>query len=393
MRRAPAALRRRDDARDTCTVSATRRIDHVHGRPIARIRARYAASAPTARLQMQQCIGARDALLHLMGCRLVGLWPAFAGAAARDVRTVGRMATPRRGELVSALRQRVLRAVQIGALAPGDRLPGVRALAGEFDADPRVVAEAYRVLEAEGLVTMRPRSGVYVAEALRVARPRPSPRWMAELFAAGIARGIPAHELPGALSAALGRGRIRAVVVATTVDQTDGICRELIAELGVECRGVLAETLDPRQPMPRVIRRAQLLVSTEAHEARMRRLAARLGMPFVSITVRADLFDSEWALLRGQVAYVLVADPRFGRLVRSFIDAAGGHDEARVLVAGRDDLSRIPPYAPVYATQAARARIGPTRLPDGVLPPGRILSDESVRELMQAIIGIASGAS
>ncbi|NNC32700.1 GntR family transcriptional regulator [Longimicrobium terrae] len=50
-----------------------------------------------------------------------------------------------------------------GAAAAGDRLPSIRALWREMGVDHRVVAQAYRILEDEGLVEVRGRSGVYLA--------------------------------------------------------------------------------------------------------------------------------------------------------------------------------------------------------------------------------------
>ncbi len=45
---------------------------------------------------------------------------------------------------------------------PGDRLPSVRALAGEALVNPNTVSKAYRELEAQGVVVGRKGSGVFV---------------------------------------------------------------------------------------------------------------------------------------------------------------------------------------------------------------------------------------
>lgn len=50
-----------------------------------------------------------------------------------------------------------------GALAEGDRLPTVRALAADLGLAVNTVARAYKELEAEGLVTTRRRAGTVVA--------------------------------------------------------------------------------------------------------------------------------------------------------------------------------------------------------------------------------------
>jgi DNA-binding transcriptional regulator YhcF (GntR family) len=67
-------------------------------------------------------------------------------------------------QLASAIAQRIHR----GTLAPGRRLPTVRALAEDLELAPNTVAKAYRALEAEELVEGRGRQGTFVAERLPV---------------------------------------------------------------------------------------------------------------------------------------------------------------------------------------------------------------------------------
>ncbi len=61
-------------------------------------------------------------------------------------------------------------AIARGELRTGDRLPAVRALAGELVINPNTVARAYTLLEQAGLVTTKTGSGTYVSDpALRHA--------------------------------------------------------------------------------------------------------------------------------------------------------------------------------------------------------------------------------
>lgn len=59
---------------------------------------------------------------------------------------------------------RIGRAIAVGDLAPGDRLPAVRVLAAELTVNPNTVARAYSVLEEQGLVSTRTGSGTYITE-------------------------------------------------------------------------------------------------------------------------------------------------------------------------------------------------------------------------------------
>lgn len=312
------------------------------------------------------------------------------GTCTATLRTVQgeQMGRLPKSAIVKTLRQRILRALQIGAVMPGDRLPSTRELAAEMAADGRAVAAAYRELEAEGLVQIRRRSGVFVAEAAKTLRSRPLPSvpWMAEVLAAGIARGVPVFELPELFATAFERGRIRAAVIATSRDQADGLQRELRDDFGLDVRTVLGELIEPRRPLPRAIHRAHLLISTEALATRVSALAARLGKTYIKLTVRFDLFETEWGALRGLDAYVLVSDARFGTDVRNYLAGAGAADRVRVLTIGVDDLRMIPPDAIVYATQTARKHLGKIRMPAGLLPPARVISEESARTVLEAML-------
>ncbi len=62
-------------------------------------------------------------------------------------------------------------AVATGVLPPGSLLPGVRVLASDLGVNFNTVARAYRVLEDQGFVTIRDRSGAEVATpATRASR-------------------------------------------------------------------------------------------------------------------------------------------------------------------------------------------------------------------------------
>lgn len=50
-----------------------------------------------------------------------------------------------------------------GTLSPGEALPGVRTLASDLGVSLNTVARAYRILEDEGFLSIRDRSGVEVA--------------------------------------------------------------------------------------------------------------------------------------------------------------------------------------------------------------------------------------
>ena len=67
----------------------------------------------------------------------------------------------------------VRRAVDVGGLRPGERLPTVRRLAEDLAISPNTIVKAYNELQRQGLVVSRPGVGTVVAEGVEeVARER-----------------------------------------------------------------------------------------------------------------------------------------------------------------------------------------------------------------------------
>jgi len=61
------------------------------------------------------------------------------------------------------IRTQILAAVQSGAMAPGTRLPTVRALATDLGLATNTVARAYRELERDDIIETRGRMGSFIA--------------------------------------------------------------------------------------------------------------------------------------------------------------------------------------------------------------------------------------
>lgn len=305
------------------------------------------------------------------------------------------MVIPRRADVATLLRRRVLAGLRTGALEPGARLPSTRELSGRLDVDPRVVLAAYRDLADEGLVELRPRSGIYVAaDAPRAERgAAPAESWLVDVLAEGVRREVPVPALAGWLRRATATVRLRAVVVAATADQRDGIAAELRGEFGLEADVVAPEALADPASIPPELERADVLVTTEALASAVRALGERLGVPVVLAAVRPDLVGDEWQRLLRQPVWVVVRDPRFGELVREFILRIAPAAELRVVQAGHDDVAAIPADAPVYVTRSAREQLGDRALPGRPLPSARTLAPQSSRELLALVVRANLGAA
>lgn len=304
------------------------------------------------------------------------------------------MTYARRGAITDALRNRLLGGISSGAIGPGVRLPSTREIAADLDADPRVVAAAYRTLEAEGLVELRPRSGVFVApSAAKFREDRPGTAWAVDALAAGLAQGIPMQAAAERLRTLSSVGLANVVVAATMADQVDGLVRELKQDFGFAARGLLIDPVSRIDRWPRALERADLVLTTAGHAERFRRLDRGTTRAVVIAGVSAQLVTAEWRLLASGICYIVVADPRFATVVREFLRQAGVTHDVPVRIAGRDWLGDIPPDAPTYITEAARRVIGRTRLPGRVIRPARILDDASTRRILAFVVARNSEVS
>ncbi len=70
---------------------------------------------------------------------------------------------------------RISRLISEGTLQPGDRLPSVRSLHKQMEVSISTVVEAYRLLEDQGLIAVRPQSGYFVKSNPHTFPQEPNP--------------------------------------------------------------------------------------------------------------------------------------------------------------------------------------------------------------------------
>lgn len=293
----------------------------------------------------------------------------------------------KKGGIASRLRETILSGIDSGALKMGDRLPSSRELAPEFDADPRVVASAYRALSMEALVEIRPKSGVYVSTgaAARPATPPVPVNWLADVFVDAIRQGVPISELGSSVLDFAETRRIRAVAIADTADQALGISAELKREYGLSASPHhVAEIRAARLP-PKVAS-AQVFFAANDCAPEVSRITRALKRPMVAVSLRPDIFDADWMLLIEQKVYVVATDPAFIQKIPKIFPRGDAARNVKLMLVGRDDMSLIPRGAPTYVTESARRALGSTRLPGRVIRSRRLFSDDTVRDVVSYII-------
>jgi DNA-binding transcriptional regulator YhcF (GntR family) len=294
------------------------------------------------------------------------------------------------------LRDQIVGGLHVGRLRSGDRLPSLREVARELGLDIRAVARAYRMLEAEGLVEVRTRSGVYVARQERAGGEAQAEmaRWMASVLTEAWKRRIPVPEL----SARVRRSTITALPIRcaffeATEDALAAFATELRDDFGLETTPVPVERLPllsgseallPER-LPIDVQQADLLATTIFHVATVRPVAEALGKPLVVLTAHPEMVAQiRRAVSAGSLTIVCV-DPHFGERMR----ATYGEELAdRIHVVLADDaaaVAALDPAEPVLLTRAARRRLGDLDFPR-LVPHSPTLSPESARELSEIII-------
>jgi DNA-binding transcriptional regulator YhcF (GntR family) len=298
-------------------------------------------------------------------------------------------------DLVEQLRERIVRALHIGELHTGDRLPSIRELARETGTDARIVARAYRTLEEDGLVEVRGRSGVYAAEQEHLGGELLSEtaRWLAGVVVEAWKRKIGLSDLPELIRRSTAPVRLRCAVVECSEDSLLALCAELGRGFALDCRPVFGETLPVHAPgepveaerLPAELRDADLVVTTPFQAGRVRGVAAALGLPLVVVTANPEIGPTLERRLREGRVNAVIADARFTERMRSTYGGAYG-DRMRIVLA--DDspaIAALDLSEPVLLTEAARRRLGELG-PMDLVPHSPCISTQSARELTELLI-------
>jgi hypothetical protein len=178
----------------------------------------------------------------------------------------------------------------------------------------RVLA-AHQILQREGLVELRSRSGIFLvaADALSGGVQRRTHDWMVELLLEALERGIPAPELPERLRRSLETPRLRAACIECNQDQIDELSTELHTTYGFDVSGVDVYALLGSSTVPKDVRRADVLVTTQFHTHEVQPVAVQLGKPLIVAELLVDGFAEVARRLNEGPVYYVVVDPRFAK--------------------------------------------------------------------------------
>ena len=102
------------------------------------------------------------------------------------------------------LTEQIKRAIAVGALAPGERLPTVKGLAQELKLNANTIARVYRELERDGIIATAPGRGSFVRENGAVGESRRA--------ATDVATGAVDNAIREARSLGVTHNELRAIV-------------------------------------------------------------------------------------------------------------------------------------------------------------------------------------
>jgi len=280
--------------------------------------------------------------------------------------------------------------LHVGRLKPGDPLPSIRGFASEVGTDHRVVAAAYRALEAEGLVVIRPGSGVYLAAggSLRVQHAEAEESWLGEVLLEGWSRRVARHEV-AALVHRCAASRVRCLCIESNEDHLEAVSSELRSDFSLDVAALLVSPSGGSGAIPRdAVAAADVVVTTVFHAEAGVRAAAAGGKPCVVLSVNPRFAAAVAQKLSQPSVTAVVADPRYVARATAYLEVTP-HRDVRFLLwddpslAGKARLNVD--GESVLATRAARRRLG---LPEYHLVPAppTYISPESARELFTVIV-------
>lgn len=298
--------------------------------------------------------------------------------------------------LSDRLRDRILNALHLGMLRPGDRLPSIRTLWREMGVDHRVVAQAYRTLEAEGLVEVRGRSGVYLAPQDQFGGEllAETARWLAGVLVEAWKRRLTIADVPELIRRCTQTTTLRCACVESNEDQMTAYTAELAEQFGLDPYPVRISPIPLPRPERSVefhwvedeLRTCDLVVTTSYHARLVRKAAENVGIPSVVLTVNPDVVETIQKRLREGPLTVVAVEPSFGDRMRAMY-ADESPERVRVVLAGdHAALAALDEDDPVLLTRAARQELGPDADLPAVLPHSPTFSPHTARELLGVII-------
>jgi DNA-binding transcriptional regulator YhcF (GntR family) len=245
--------------------------------------------------------------------------------------------------ILDQLRDRIVTGLYFGNWQPGERLPSIRDIADAESVDRKTAAAAYHRLEEEGLVEVKPRSGVFLRdERGNGGGPGGGPlerlqkRWLKNTYEGARALGLETRTVLK-LFQAVGAVETTAVPVLEEDEATARtVAEELRRSIGIDARPLMLHEVSTRLAQ---FSEAPFVVTTPYFAARVSALLPH--SPLIVATLSLELLHD--LIARAEGASILVAVPSewIARRVESALRQRGAvREEMRVAVVGAASEAR-----------------------------------------------------
>jgi GntR family transcriptional regulator len=266
---------------------------------------------------------------------------------------------PLHDQLLAQLELRIL----TGVLAPGQRLPSVRALARRLGLHANTVSAAYRDLETAGHVELRRGAGVYVRAGTPAALE--DARGLDEMIRlalrAAFRKGHSGAEIRAAVERWLRAAPPERVVVVDPRRETlELVAHEIRTAIPVSTAGCTIEELE-REPG---LAAGALLVALPYHAAKVARAAPGAPVETIRVSASEENEKAVLALPAGATVLLVSSSPILLQIAQGLISGLRGDEllvEAR-LASRRAEWRRLAPAADlVFADALACGAVRETR--------------------------------
>jgi DNA-binding transcriptional regulator YhcF (GntR family) len=272
-----------------------------------------------------------------------------------------------------------------GAIAPGQRLPSVRALARRLGLHANTVSSAYRDLEKAGHVELRRGAGVYVRAGVPAAldEARGLDEMVRLALSAAFKKGHSGSEIRAAVERWLRAAPPERVVLVDPRRETlDLVAHEIRTALGVPASGCTVEELEADPSLAS----GSLLLALPYHAAKAAKAAPAATLETVHVGASVEDQKIVRSVPEGATILVVSASPILLQIAGAFVNGLRG-DEVLVetrLLSRRAEWRRLVPVADVVFADALAApavrEAHPRRLREV-----RLLNDKDLGRVRKAL--------
>ncbi|MDR0787598.1 MAG: GntR family transcriptional regulator [Gemmatimonadota bacterium] len=292
----------------------------------------------------------------------------------------GARGRPTTAALIARFRERLAGAVYAGDLRAGDRLPSIREFALHAGINRKTAERAYRVLEAEGVVELRARSGVFLSiPASEEVLPAAPPEWFSRMVASAADQPEGLVAMPALVRRYLGAREISCACVDATEDLRVGLTGELRRRFGLRVYPLRCGSLtDPKEEerITRDLADVDLVVTTPYH-ASLARLARAIGKPVAIVVPEPSIVDAIRSRLENGPVNLLCVDREFGDRLAKLLSAST-RDRLRIIPVGDGEAMRVVDRSiPLLITEAAGSALSAGRAGGIEIHPRYLGADSS----------------